>query len=376
MDRTMLVIVAGLALSVFAVALVAGPGDEGSVSVSIEVSSTGPVEEGVVLSGPSVFYTSEVHEKVKEASEKGKAYDVIRGVEVSYTAGDFIQPGRPLFLPDEPVCTLGFVLGSPGSYVATTAGHCVDDVGEAAVSLQSYPGALTILGEVIEFSTLEANDWALIDINEEHQDNVFPGVLGSPTPQHGAFEVPDTIDGDPAAGSVWPMPVMVVSNNPSLGEDSPVPPLVSAVQTPLMGLLVEEHGGLYLCECPVVPGDSGGPVVVFDPEHPEGAALGLVSRWGERAVDYPWNLPWYVEQLVDPFGFSLADYEEKMRWDRGEHELSELTPMSTVVEAAGLPVATAGPPSLDPPVGEPCVVKEWNRGGNPLMCYSHLFDQW
>lgn len=390
MDQTRVVVVGALALSVFAVALVAGPGDEGSASVLVEASSTGSQEGGVPLSGPSVFYTSETYEKVEAAAKKGLAYDVVLDAEVSFTAGDFIQPGRPLLTKNattETVCTLGFIMGSPGSYHATTAGHCVEGTGTGAhIPLPSSASTLVGIGHVEDFEDeVEVNDWALISIKEAYQDNVFPGVLGSPTPQHGAFSMPGgAVDGG-SAGTVWPMPVMMVSNNPGFFYDHKhglgLPPLVTGAPAPLMGLFVEEHDGVYLCECPVKSGDSGGPVVLFDPGHPEGAALGLVSNWADRTSEFVWKLPSKPLKIYPilreaVFDGSTETLDEMLRGDRGEHEIAAIMPMPTVVEKTGLPVATVDPLSLDPPVGEPCVVKEAVDGGNPVMCYSHLFVEW
>lgn len=391
-------------------ASVAPPVDVGQPTTTIEAMRAGASpapgmldsDRWEPLAEPAPFYTHEVHEKVIEATADGKAYSIVLGKAVNYTAGAFIQPGRPLFVgngPGEPAttCTLGFVLGSPGNYAITTAGHCVADSvrnapnGNPKVSTprREQPTELVAIGTVRAFDDdAPADDWAVIDINETLQGNVYPGVKGTPAPQQGVYDVPTTIDGYPVAGSVWPMPVWFNSHNPVNLSEPPndMEQLALRNTASVAGLFVHEHNRTLYCQCPSTNGDSGGAVVVHAPDAPDGAALGLVSQ-GFRHVWTKADPVSYAGDIYDSFGDTdelLDRWEKRFAYDRGKYELAAYTSMRTVVDAVGMSVATPDtvdpsqwclmkqfPIEIDPP-GEDPVGQAWNDVEAMADCYAHV----
>lgn len=172
-----------------------------------------------------------------------------------------IQPGASF--GDDQACTMAFVLRGPagGSYV-TTAGHCVDDVGEPARFGDGTPfGEVVFRMETFEGDPTDVRDLALIDVYDAFEASVSPQMRGWGGPIGTADPSPGTttlhygygmlVDGSEVTRA---RVGHVVQETLSVAEDPPVRFQVHAQAAPIVG------------------GDSGSPVL-----DASGRAVGIVN---------------------------------------------------------------------------------------------------
>ncbi|MFC6286768.1 hypothetical protein ACFP3Q_11190 [Nocardioides sp. GCM10027113] len=157
-----------------------------------EVAGTPEAPRFVELSAPQPdWYTSQLHERVMAAAERGESVPLPEGVDFPTSGLAFtgIRPGAWIIAPSG--CTTNFVFGSASNYFIGTAGHCTE-VGDE-VTLVAAPGVLMNIGTTVKsVDQGVGNDFALIDVRPEMEQYVNPsmayfgGPTGAGSPQPGA----------------------------------------------------------------------------------------------------------------------------------------------------------------------------------------------
>lgn len=259
-----------------------------------------------------IMFTDEDYEGAVAAAEQGMAYDIVIDEPVNLSAGEVvIQPGRMLIARNDnrdswKPCSVGFIQDGRGSLDQfVTAGHCVNGAEKVVVPSRYNPEHVIAAGDVVDEEDTDAGwqmkktgdqwtdeDWAVVDILPVWQDkgHVNPSLVGGAGPFVSDSE--PMVQHDPDSnytGTLTPWPLyyvgqprpfikkpaqMVADINPEwasvVSADTPVPGV---------GVAVETVGHWLVCECPFVPGNSGGPVV-----GPRGEAIGIISEWALRTV--------------------------------------------------------------------------------------------
>lgn len=167
-----------------------------------------------------------------------------------------IQPGQryqPTLAPDNSniaVCTLSWIYDGTGSragrvYVGTAA-HCTFSVGDDIALLTGE-----VFGDVAARGSLadSATDWALIEVRPAFYSRVSAAMLNHPQFPTGVTSPAQTAVGDTVQ-------------------------LNDALVVPKQAQLTYDDANIYRVSGPVVPTDSGGPLVHVS----TGAALGIVSQ--------------------------------------------------------------------------------------------------
>jgi hypothetical protein len=195
-----------------------------------------------------------------------------------------IQPGTRVSVVDPEgeqgkrgfsFCTLGFFYEGRGTVegvvYASFASHCTNEVGQDVVIHETGE----TIGDVAAFGKQEApgvpesieTDWALIEIREEYLDRASPALKGYPQYPTGLTSHAATEQGDEI--------------------------LLSPLPDERKGALVDDEQGRYRISGPVVPSDSGGPLVHL----PSGEALGTVSA-GDDCLFGPFECETYTGPTV------------------------------------------------------------------------------
>lgn len=255
--------------------------------------ATAPLaEKPVLLRGdPPAWLTPTVREKVHEASARGLAYDKTTGEAAPHATLSFafIRPGALMVWPS--VCTVGFVYGSPGAYMLTTAGHCVAQ-GDRVI-IASAPNLIFEIGTTT-FTTQPPGgatgpDYAKISVDAQWQSSVDSDVSDVMGPQGGVDASP--VDpGHPAA-------VKYVGWG---GGGSPRAGVVDR----------EAWDGTFYCYCAVVFGDSGAPVLSISTAFPLGQGFGLIDGFLATTNEPAWGTRLTVvgNDLVVGDGNPIPDY--------------------------------------------------------------------
>lgn len=161
----------------------------GATGADASITNLGPATDPLAgatfieLKAPKPdWYTSQLHAKAVEASQRGEGIAIPDGVDYPTSGLVFtgIRPGAWILSPGG--CTTNFVFGSPGRYSIGTAGHC-GEVGEE-VTLIAAPGVLMVIGKIVKsVDNGVGNDFALIDIYPSMQQHVNPSMtyFGGPT---------------------------------------------------------------------------------------------------------------------------------------------------------------------------------------------------
>lgn len=226
-----------------------------------------------------------------------------------------IRPGIPLLIGDGAGCTANFVFRGTGSRAGTlylgTAAHCVDDdtgapvyhaetgeeFGRVAYSsfkelgIESQPCPV-----IVSCSDDNNNDFALIEIDEEHRDDVHPAMLhfGGPT---GLVPYEDVDVGDK---------VLTYGNSPLrpgpghedrhegyvLGKEDPSTVLVYTV-TP--GIFGDSGSGGMLGD-----GRALGVVVTIHPVPPGQNGVSALSSALDFAATVGWDVELQTSELRNP----------------------------------------------------------------------------
>lgn len=191
---------------------------------------------------------------------------------------------RPGMVAQTPLgqCTLSFVFeDAAGDVYFSIAGHCVNQ-GNSVSSNQ-----VDDFGEVVLDDDGDREDFALIDVHDEFEDNVVAEVEGHPGTPTGYTTPAETTIGD-----------VVHFSGYGVGFQQ-----TEATRENRSGILKADDDQEYCVEGPVIFGDSGGPVV----HGPSGQALGIVSRLG--AFCGTWLIGPTVQNLIETAasdGFDLT----------------------------------------------------------------------
>lgn len=227
-----------------------------------------------------------------------------------------IRPGIPLLIGDGAGCTANFVFRGTGSRAGTlylgTAAHCVDDdigapvyhaetgeqFGRVAYSsfkelgIESYPCPV-----IVSCSDDNNNDFALIEIDEGHRDDVHPAMLhyGGPT---GMFPYEDIEVGDK---------VLSYGNSslrPGPGQEDRLEGYVTGKEDPST-ILVHTFP-------PAIFGDSGSGVLMasgeavgvlvtgLHPMPPMANGLSALSSALDFAATVGWDVELQTSELLNP----------------------------------------------------------------------------
>lgn len=170
--------------------------------------------------------------------------------------GPRIQPGAPAG-----GCTLNFVFDGTGSlegevYIGT-AGHCVG-VGQAVSNGEVGP-----IGTVV-YDNDGVTDFALIDVDDSKHDQVDAQLRGHPGTPTGVANHAETSLGD-----------LLIFSGYGTGFT-----ITETTRENRTGILVSHDETEYTADGPVVPGDSGGPIV----HQATGKALGIVSHFNLAGI--------------------------------------------------------------------------------------------
>lgn len=217
------------------------------------------------------WYSPEIHQSAVLAGRLGFLYDVEQRQMVPANVLGmsflFIRPGA-LMIGTDPggsdeliTCTMGFVLGMPGSYAITTAGHCTqlgwDVVIIAAPSLVTAIGTATVVhdGGI-------GDDFAIVSIAPGWQNAVDPNVAGTLGPEGPHYTEPIT--------TANPVLVKYVGHGWGVGTGGTARAGISRMEN--------NDQSAFWCTCPIMIGDSGGPVLAITSAHPLGQALGILTH--------------------------------------------------------------------------------------------------
>ncbi|MGH2675046.1 MAG: hypothetical protein ACRDH1_06515 [Actinomycetota bacterium] len=184
------------------------------------------------------WYTPEVHRQVK----RGTAVAAPAQAPLPSTVG--IRPGAWMIAPAG--CTMNFIFQQGGSFAIGTAGHCVEQAGQAVTLLTLAPGTenpvLVNVGSVITFRNNGiGDDFALVSIRPELNSWVDPtiAVVGGPC---GGY------------GGAGPETVWHYGHGLAIGTGG----------TPRAGVALTWRAAAYGWDGAAIFGDSGSPVRVTD----------------------------------------------------------------------------------------------------------------
>lgn len=194
---------------------------------------------------PPAWLTPEIVAKTKAAADVGLVFNVLRDApERPQANAKIIRPGVMMVSPW--LCTVGFFIGSSGSYSFTSAGHC-SHAGDDVVLLVS-PGVLVAVGTTsAHLDQGIGQDWSVTPIRAEWQRYADPGVLllGGPT---------GTYDGSASLGS-------------------PVAVKHIGYPVPRAGVSTLMTDRAFFFAGAAIEGDSGSPVLTAT-----GAAVGVLTH--------------------------------------------------------------------------------------------------
>ncbi|MDP9021166.1 MAG: serine protease [Actinomycetota bacterium] len=176
-----------------------------------------------------------------------------------------IQPGAAI-VTDTGFCTLSWIFDGTGELAgkvyASTAAHCVDEVGQtvslATTSLgraQDAIGTVAFRGDPDE----PGRDYAFIEIAADDRDRVSPALKGHP-------RIPTGVSSDYREGDLMQFSGHGVGFN-----------LTSLTRQERVGVLNWTDGREHQIVGGVTPGDSGGPVANLSDG---GTAFGIVATVG------------------------------------------------------------------------------------------------
>jgi len=163
----------------------------------------------------------------------------------AHAANGDLQPGDPIVEGDDAVvCTLGFALQGEGldwsRRFFATAAHCVDGVGDR-VKVRGFGeiGTVVLQGDPATVGT----DFALVEVDREHHDQIDPAVRGHPTVPIGIAREDTAHTGELVGLYGW-----------GDGFEHTQP-----TRSERQGLVVEHDEDRVRAEIPITFGDSGGP---------------------------------------------------------------------------------------------------------------------
>lgn len=208
------------------------------------------------------YYTPEIHRKVLEAGLRGNAYDAENDVELPVKTllmnNLYIRPGAHMVSPAG--CTMNFLYGTPGNYKLGSAGHCNPNVGTPVV-IELRPLAYISLGNTVAAMNAGiGKDWSLTSINTVWEPILDSNVADIWGPQGGAY----------TGGASVLNPVTVKHFGHGL--------VIGTHGTPRAGTAIQMNNAEWYCQCAVIFGDSGGPILAVNSANPLGQGLGVVTH--------------------------------------------------------------------------------------------------